>query len=1070
MTDFAFSVDEHGGRVQIAEKARGLLDRFRRREPINFDTLKASDKAVAIALARLRGLDRDGQHHTFGQDQITLDHWLLSRVDDFSAAALQLPKRLSGFEFHAEMRGNIGSPRFALEWWWEQGGRQVQLNRSGAVVRNGHDTMRLPGPIFDAIELSRAFDGAAPLAKHWEALANFRNMLGMAHNEGARPEGFLQRVEIVSCDKIGLAVDDEDPLAFAPMPFLSTQLRDGEEASEKTALLQGDALETFKAQANQRGAQPAYSLGNSRYLILDPATLPVLDVIARYASASDDEKRNFIENAERIVSEAVETALRQDGRLNELALPEDAAETIEGALQAAWVETSEWASRVIAIRKWTKPEITVLEGSGTRWLPDDMDAALGELLGTIPDEELASIVGLLEQALATGQGTLPTTYGDLPVTEIVHQALKRRLELYLNRQQRVGPGDNEVTAFLPITHDNFWELKFKDQLRKRAQDLASELPQTVRTDLRAHQIEAFRWQVEAWQAGLPGILNADEQGLGKTLQTLSFLAWLSEQIATGHTPNKPFLIVAPTSLLRNWEAEIEAHLDPDLWEEPVRLYGAGLGKWKSGGVRGRDIQDGNARLDLQDLCKGATPRIVITTYQTLANYAVSFHENAFSVAVFDEIQNVKNPATLRATAAKAVNADFRIGLTGTPVENATRDIWAVMEPLFSGALGSLGEFRTAFDTPKAGNMRALYQAIFQPQAGYPQLGLRRTKDTVATELPTKTRVLHPRIMPEVQALRYDEARKPGQSLFGLLHHIRRTSLHPGLIDGEAPEDFTLSSARTAAAMDVLAMIKAKSERTLVFVENRDVQQWFAELVKVEFGLARVDIINGATPVSARQEITKRFQRHLDHDEGFDVLVLGPRAAGTGLTLTAANHVIHLTRWWNPAVEEQCNDRTHRIGQTRPVTVHIPLAIHPRLQRGSFDCLLQSLMKRKRSLADSVLWPQEGDDREMQALYDAIVDADDTTQTTANFQGLNLVGYPSLTVQALGTNTVRISPNKGGASIIVSTEPEQLYRISLTDADAATILLAEPSRSHAAWSVPLSILRGTKLWPEFILQE
>jgi hypothetical protein len=142
MTDFAFSVDEHGGRVQIAEKARGLLDRFRRREPINFDTLKASDKAVAIALARLRGLDRDGQHHTFGQDQITLDHWLLSRVDDFSAAALQLPKRLSGFEFHAEMRGNIGSPRFALEWWWEQGGRQVQLNRSGAVVRNGHDTMR----------------------------------------------------------------------------------------------------------------------------------------------------------------------------------------------------------------------------------------------------------------------------------------------------------------------------------------------------------------------------------------------------------------------------------------------------------------------------------------------------------------------------------------------------------------------------------------------------------------------------------------------------------------------------------------------------------------------------------------------------------------------------------------------------------------------------------------------------------------------------------------------------------------------------------------------------------------
>ena len=1070
MTKFVFSVDDSGGRLRVAEKARGLFERFRRRESVDFETLKASDRSVAIALARLRGLDRDGQHHTLGPDQIMLDHWMLSRMDDFSAAALQLPRRLSGFEFHAEMRGNIGSPRFALEWWWEKGGRQVQLGRTGAVVQYGSDTMRLPAAIFDAIELSRAFDGHAPLAKHWEALANFRNMIGMAQDEGARPEGFLQRVEIVSCDKIGLAVEDDDPLAFAPMPFLSTQLHDGEAASAKSALLQGDQLKVFKAQANQRGAQPAYSLGNNRYLILDRAAVPVVDVIARYAAASDDEKRNFIENAERIVSEAIETALRQDGRLNELALPEEAAETIEGALQAAWVETSEWASRVIEIRKWTKPEMTVLEGSGTHWLPDDMDAALGELLGTIPDEDLAGLVRLLEQALAAGQDTLVTTYGDLPVTEIVLQALKRRLELYLNRKSPVEQGDDEVTAFLPITHDNFWELKFKDQLRKRAQGLEVDLPPTVRTNLRAYQTEAFRWQVEAWQAGLPGILNADEQGLGKTLQTLSFLAWLSEQIGNGHTANKPFLIVAPTSLLRNWEAEIEAHLDPGLWDEPVRLYGPALAQWRSDGIRGRDIQDGHARLDLHDLCRGPKPRIVITTYQTLANYAVSFHENAFSVVVFDEIQNVKNPATLRATAAKAVNADFRIGLTGTPVENATRDIWAVMEPLFSGALGSLGDFRTAFDRPKADNMRVLYQAIFQPQAGYPQLGLRRTKDTVATELPTKTRVLHPRIMPAVQALRYDEARKPGQSLFGLLHHIRRTSLHPGLIEGEAPESFTQSSARTAAAMDVLAMIKTKSERALVFVENRDVQLWFAELVKVEFGLTRVDIINGATPVSARQEITKRFQRHLDQDEGFDVLVLGPRAAGTGLTLTAANHVIHLTRWWNPAVEEQCNDRTHRIGQTRPVTVHIPLAIHPRLQRGSFDCLLQSLMKRKRSLADSVLWPQESDDGEMRALYHAIIEPDNSAQTNADFQGLNLVGYPDHSVQSLGPNTVRISPHKGGASIVVSTEPEQLYSAKLTDADAATLLLGESSRNPDKWSVPLSVLHGTALWPEFILQE
>jgi hypothetical protein len=134
------------------------------------------------------------------------------------------------------------------------------------------------------------------------------------------------------------------------------------------------------------------------------------------------------------------------------------------------------------------------------------------------------------------------------------------------------------------------------------------------------------------------------------------------------------------------------------------------------------------------------------------------------------------------------------------------------------------------------------------------------------------------------------------------------------------------------------------------------QYRFIELARSELGLVRVDLINGDTPIPQRQAIVNRFQRHLSKDHGFDLLVLGPKAAGTGLTLTAATHVIHLSRWWNPAVEEQCNDRVHRIGQTRPVTVHVPMAIHEGYREQSFDCLLQSLMMRKRRLASSALWP------------------------------------------------------------------------------------------------------------------
>lgn len=142
----------------------------------------------------------------------------------------------------------------------------------------------------------------------------------------------------------------------------------------------------------------------------------------------------------------------------------------------------------------------------------------------------------------------------------------------------------------------------------------------------------------------------------------------------------------------------------------------------------------------------------------------------------------------------------------------------------------------------------------------------------------------------------------------------------------------------------------------MFIEQREMQYRFLELARYEFGLERIDLINGEAPINKRQAIVNRFQRHLTDDGGFDLLVLGPRAAGTGLTLTAATHVIHLSRRWNPAVEEQCNDRVHRLGQSLPVTVHVPMAIHPRYREHSFDCLLHSLMTRKRRLASSALWP------------------------------------------------------------------------------------------------------------------
>ncbi|MCB1569443.1 MAG: hypothetical protein KDI69_11585, partial [Xanthomonadales bacterium] len=236
MTTFTSQLDEQGLWIGIAEERRGLLTRFRKRDRVDFDRLSREDKTLAIVLARLRGLDRDGEHHELTAEHVFLDHWLISRADDLTASVLGLPPRLSGIEFHAEMRGVIGNPSFALDWWWEAGGRQVALTRTGAVVDVGAGRMRLPDQIFDAIELSRAFDSGAPLEAHWRALADFRAALGDSdHDSPARPEGLLRKVAIVTCDRVGLALDPEDPTRFSPLPFVSHALAAGEQPSEASA-------------------------------------------------------------------------------------------------------------------------------------------------------------------------------------------------------------------------------------------------------------------------------------------------------------------------------------------------------------------------------------------------------------------------------------------------------------------------------------------------------------------------------------------------------------------------------------------------------------------------------------------------------------------------------------------------------------------------------------------------------------------------------------------------------------------------------------------------------------------
>jgi superfamily II DNA or RNA helicase len=843
-----------------------------------------------------------------------------------------------------------------------------------------------------AVEVAEAFEPGTNDSAHWEALARFREALdpGVRATASTR-EGrvslsdFLSGLEVRAVDQFSLSPNSSAD-DFEVVPFSSRRLDragpDDGTVGEDRSELSGEALRTFQSRIRSRGALPAYLLGSGSFVVVDRSAAPALRVMAEMQRAPREARAAFIRNPRPKITEAVEADLRTRGLLSGLT-PSAEEDVVEQAANMTLIETKEYSERVRGVKVFERLLLDLSPGSGTTWLPEVFERRIAEAISALPQEDLERLGTKVAEAIEAGRPTVDFDGNALTASPPVLGAINAEIEKRkaADRTEDEGEVQRPCGPAGPIvidTKDNFTDLGWAAKLNPRTPLVSADVPAAVRTPLKNHQVESLSWQIAAWTAGLPGVLNADEQGLGKTLQTISFLVWLKSHLAQRQAKGGgPVLVVAPTSLLETWEGEVARHVAEPGLGHLVRLYGSATASRKLSGARGMDIESGEAKLDFAFLHEAMEENRahrfwMLTTYTTLTNYQHSFARIPFSAAVFDEIQALKNPDSLRAHAARAINADFRIGLTGTPIENSAVDLWAIMDQIAPGALDTLKDFRKRYATPDEANMAELHGRVFKSAGSRPPLALRRLKDEVARDLPEKARRLHPRLMPPRQTGTYEEARiklangGPGAAL-KMLHHIRSVSVHPALDDRASDADFIYASARLTAVFDILRKVRSARERALVFIEHRQMQYRFIELAKIEFGLPRIDLINGDTPIPQRQAIVDRFQRHLEADGGFDLLVLGPKAAGTGLTLTAATHVIHLSRWWNPAVEEQCNDRVHRIGQARPVTVHVPMAIHPQYREDSFDCLLQSLMGRKRRLATSALWPMGDTDGDVDAL-------------------------------------------------------------------------------------------------------
>ncbi|WP_390910869.1 SNF2-related protein [Pseudosulfitobacter sp. SM2401] len=995
------SFGEDAVEIRFPEGKHGIIRRLiSSNDRRSFTELGKNDRDLLFAIADLRNWqDQHPQDVEITDDHLRLSHDAAASLSAAAAEAIGLPPTVE-FTLKTDVTGVLGGQDFKLHYEWMRHGQRETAKRMGSVLTTSKGKRRVPLWMKRALDIADDFDASQPMETHWRALAQFRHALEpedmvpetMPENRemaGLSMTAFLRGLEVRIADRFSIS-PDRTLGEFEVVPYSAEQLASkglGEDdISESDSELDGEALAVFQHKLRSRGPRPAYQLGSNAYLVIDRGAAPILEEMARVQRASREERRTFVENPRAYITEAVNRHLSEQGAFEGLdAIGQE--ELVESVAGPALIESREYSDRVTGTTIYKKPP-TDFESSGTAWLPEVFDAAVTETIRNMPVQALRDLHAHMTDVLEKNsdapaqieEHTIAVTHGRLAA--LAGELDRRDREEMGGDESTEKTADDTIGPIILDTLDNFEELSWHAELEPRTPTLPFVLPETITTTLRNHQTEGFDWATRAWQSGLPGILNADEQGLGKTLQTLSFLAWLKEHMKSSDAAIRgPILIVAPTSLLRNWEQEVETHVAARGFGTLIRLYGSSISTQKKNGSQGTETNTGLPLLDFDWLDEafedGRAHRYwILTTYTTLANYQHSLGRIRFSALVMDEIQNIKNRSTLASKAAEAMNADFRLGLTGTPIENSAMDLWTIMDRIAPGSLGAGTDFKKQYTPPDADNMLELHRRVFEPQENHPPLGLRRLKDEVARELPSKSRFLHPRLMPQVQALAYDQAQQklsaggPGAAL-RMLHHIRSVSVHPGPSEVKIPDEFVAMSARLDATMEILHNIRSRKERVLVFIEHREMQFRFAEIVRHFLGLERIDVINGDTPISRRQEIVNRFQRHLSQDDGFDMLILGPKSAGTGLTLTAATHVIHLSRWWNPAVEEQCNDRVHRIGQTKPVQVHVPMAIHPGLGAQSFDCLLQSLMQRKRRLAAQALWPMGDTKADLSILLDGL---------------------------------------------------------------------------------------------------
>ncbi|MCQ6274651.1 DEAD/DEAH box helicase [Bacillus sp. V3B] len=506
------------------------------------------------------------------------------------------------------------------------------------------------------------------------------------------------------------------------------------------------------------------------------------------------------------------------------------------------------------------------------------------------------------------------------------------LEQELFAAEETGNDDLEnpkAFAKIQIELNRNWKQMVKG-LRDLKQLPLETVPDTFQGELRPYQQLGMSWLLFLRRYGFGGCL-ADDMGLGKTVQLISYLL----QVKEAEKPEGPALIICPTSVLGNWQKELE-RFAPDL---AVHLH------YGSNRLKGEKFTE-----------KVATADVVLTSYGLTPLDLDEFESLIWSSIAIDEAQNIKNSGTKQSRAVRKLKGLHHIALTGTPMENRLTELWSIFDFTNHGYLGSLGQFQKRFVLPIERDDEK--DRIHQLQALIRPFLLRRTKkdEDVALNLPDKLEQKEYCPLTAEQASLYEQLVQDTLAdidklssferkglILQMLSRLKQLCNHPALyLKEEQPSSLIERSAKLEKLQELVSSVIDQDESCLIFTQYIGMGQMIQTMIQEEFGLD-VPFLNGSVPKQQRDGMITRFQ-----NREFPIFLLSLKAGGTGLNLTAANHVIHYDRWWNPAVENQATDRAYRIGQKRFVHVHKLICT------GTLEEKIDLMLDKKQALNDEVI--------------------------------------------------------------------------------------------------------------------